>query len=570
MKIKLDGKTIEVVGKKTILEIAKEHGVDIPFLCNHPDICVTGSCRICVVRINNENRCRSACDTVAVEGMDIITSDPEIEKIRKTNLELLFSQHREECEDCVWNPGCKLLELAEKYEVKINKYVDRKDHYPEIGFGGIVEFDSSKCIDCRNCIEICKKQNVSFLEMEGKGHLFEVVPAKDRACVYCGQCIIHCPAGSFESVGEFEGVEDAFKGSGDENIVFQIAPAARVSISEEFGLDPGTVSTGKLISGLKKVGADKVFDVSFGADFTTIEEAKEFLEKFKDDDLPLFTSCCPSWVRFVEFYYPRFVDNLTTVRSPHIISGAIIKSLASDPEKTTVVSVMPCVSKKYEIRREELKVNGLNPVDYVLTVREVGRLFRNKDIDFEKLPDSSFDDPFGSASGDAVSYGVAGGVMEAALRQAFFMKTGKKIKEKNLKERSDFSFELEGKEIKTKKISGLSQAVKVLEGLKKYPKLFDYLEFMSCPGGCIGGGGQPMPTNEDIRKKRRKGLISTGTDKKWKSAFENDSVSEIYKQLKSKKDIFHTSFRAERNPENINKKWPIKNRLKSKTDGLKI
>ncbi len=545
MKIKINGEEIKAEKGSTILEVANDNEVEIPTLCNHPDTSIKGSCRICMVYIKGVGH-NPACATKVERGMEIITHNPEIEKIRRVNLELLFSQHKEECNDCVWNSECKLLSLARKYFVKINKFKDRKDDYPELNFGNVIDFDTSKCIDCRVCIDVCP---VSFLEMEGRGHKFEVVPNKGGQCVYCGQCINHCPAGAFEADGEFENIENPLDQKNKE-IIFQIAPAARVSISEEFGLEPGKVSTGKLITGLRRVGVDKVYDVSFGADFTTRLEAKEFLEK-SEDELPMFTSCCPSWVRFIEAYYPEFIDNLTTVRSPHIILGGMIKELNQNPENTIVVSVMPCSSKKYEIQREELKQGGRSPVDYVLTVREVGRLFRDRNISFCDLEPSTFDNPFGEASGDAISYGVSGGVMEAALREAYKIETDKNLKEENIKDKDDFSFNLENREVNATKVSGLEEARIILEKIKNNPRLYDYIEFMTCEGGCIGGGGQPVPTSPKIRRARREGLKRESVKKNQKTTFNNKRFENVYKDLESKENIFYTSYGQKSSSEKI-------------------
>jgi iron-only hydrogenase group A len=391
---------------------------------------------------------------------------------------------------------------------------------------------------------MCKLES-EFLKMKGKGHKFEVVPDRERVCIYCGQCITHCPAGAFESVGEFEGISEAFTNK-NKKIIFQIAPAARVSISEEFGLKPGTVSTGKLITGLKKIGVDQVYDVAVGADLTTMEEVNEFIERFSEDDLPMFTSCCPAWVRFVEFYYPQFVDNLTTVRSPHIILGGLIKD-DMGWENTTVVSVMPCVAKKYEISREELWVEGKKPVDYVLTVREIGRLFRDNNINFKKLEESEFDDPFGLASGDGVGYGFSGGVMQAALKEVL-ARSGKNVENIEFKDGENL-VNFKDKKVKTKKISGISEMIKTLELLKENPKEYDYLEIMACPGGCIGGGGQPIPTTKKIVQKRKEGLMKAAKGKKM-ATFENKKIKDFYNK-NARKELFRTSFKARKNPEAI-------------------
>ncbi len=540
MKVKINQKEVIAKEGETILELAKRENIEIPFLCNHPDVKVTGSCRICVVNVVGQG-IKTACSTKLTEGMELETVSPEIEKIRKINLELLFSQHKEECHDCVWYPDCKLLSLAKKYNVEINRFTDRKSDYPELRFGGIIDFDSSKCIDCRNCVEVCDRQRVQFLELEEKEDLYEVEPSKERSCVYCGQCILHCPAGAFESVGEFENILE-WKNK-DKQIIFQIAPSVRVGIGEEFGFSPGTVSTKKMITGLKMLGADKVFDTTLGADFTTIEESKELLEKLKQNDLPLFTSCCPAWVRFVEVYYPEFKKNLTTVRSPQIILGSVIKDLYKD---SIVVSVMPCVSKKYEITREEIvDKNGKSPVDYVLTTREVGRLFRK----FDQIPETEDFDLLGDSSGDGLAYGVSGGVLVAALKQVYYMKTGKKF-DKKIDNSNEFSVQIEDKEIKVKRVSGLDEAKKVLDTLKESPNYYDYIEFMACPGGCVGGGGQPVPSSKKIIQKRREGLLDVASKRKLESAFENDAIAKICQRLKEK-DLFHTSYSQKENPEKI-------------------
>jgi iron-only hydrogenase group A len=555
MEVIINGKTVIAETGETILSVAERNGFEIPTLCFHPDVRIGASCRICVVKVND--KMVPSCSTKVEEGMDIIISNEEIEKARKINLELLFSQHQEECLDCIWNTNCKMLDLAKKYNVEINRFKDRKKDYPVYKFGPSLEFDSSKCIDCRNCVDICKKQGVEYLEIKGKGHLFEVVPSQkeDKECVYCGQCIIHCPAGAFEAVGEFEGSEQPFKDK-NKTIIFQIAPSVRSTIGEEFGLEYGTVSTKKLVSSLFKIGADKVFDVSTGADFTTIEESKEFLERVEKEELPMFTSCCPAWVRFVEFYYPEFIPNLTTVRSPHIILGAVIKKYYAesekiDPQNIMVVSVMPCVAKKYEIERKELNHNGIRPVDYVMTTREVGRLLKKNKIDFVNIEEKELDNPFGEPSESGVTYGASGGVMQSAFynisgKEAVFTEISKGLKVAEV----DFN----GKKLKLAVVHGLGNAKKVLEELKKDPKKYDYVEAMACYGGCIGGGGQSVPTEEEIRKKRKEGLSNASREGKIRKASDNVYVKKIYEDFLSKEDVqklFYTKFfQAQKNDQN--------------------
>ncbi len=555
VKVIINNKNIKCLEGQTILEVAREQGIEIPTFCYHSDLEIRANCRLCMVEIKGKEGMHPACATKTEQGMEIITESPEIKRARKINLELLFSQHCEKCQDCIWSFDCQLLKLAREYKVKITRFSDRKTDYPVYQFGPCLVFDSSKCTDCRNCVAVCQKQGVGFLEIKERGHLFRVVPAQKRNkdCVYCGQCIVHCPVGAFEAKGEFEEVEEPLLDK-DKIVVFQFAPAIRTSIGEEFGLPYGFVATDKLVAGIKKLGVDKVFDTSVGADFTTIEEAKELIERLKTGkNLPLLTSCCPSWVKFVEFYYPEFIPHLTSVRSPHIILGGLIKTFWAqkekiDPKKIIVVSIMPCVAKKYEIQREELKIDGLKPVDYVLTTRELAQLFVKRGIDFKNLKPQKPDEPLGIPSGAGVIYGASGGVMESALRTAyekltptFLKKMGVKAGKKLLK--IDFKqvrgqegikkaeININGKKVRIAIVNGLGNARKILEELRKNPKLYDYIETMACFGGCIGGGGQPVPTDDKIRKQRAKGIYQIDAKKEIRFAHKNPVVKKVYRKF---------------------------------------
>ncbi len=551
MRIKIDNKEFQAEEGETILDVAQKNGIEIPTLCHHPDTKIKESCRVCVVQVKDRGLL-PACSTKIEEGMEVETANDSIEKARRVNLELLFSQHQEECFDCIWNMNCKMLDLAKEYRVKINKFKDRKDHYPTYHFGPI-EFDSSKCIDCRNCVEICENQGVGFLEIRGKGHLMEVLPSgdPDKDCVYCGQCIVHCPAGSFESVGEFERIKDPFKNK-EKTVIFQIAPAVRATIGEEFGVT-GKNSMKELVAALKELGGDKVFDVPVGADITTMEESKELLSRIENDDLPLFTACCPSWVKFVEFYYPDLVSRLTTVRSPHIILGGLVKKHFSekkgiDPEELYITSVMPCVSKKYEIERKELEVEGVRPVDNVMTTREVGRLLKLNKMELNETEGEDPDDPFGEASSSGVTYGLSGGVMRSAVLNL----TGKEAELKEVKEGlKEGEVRYEGRHLRVAVVHGLSNAREILEELRKGRAEYDYVEVMACPGGCIGGGGQSVPTCMRTIQERRKGLEGAGERKKKRKADDNPEAKRVYETvLCSEKEISkicHTNYqKAER------------------------
>lgn len=559
MEIIINGKKFKVSPGETILEVAERKGIKIPTLCHHPDVTIKESCRVCVVE--TKEGFLPACSTKVKEGMEIKTDTLDTKSLRKTNLELLFSQHQEECFDCIWNQNCRMLDLAREYEVEINRFQDRKDHYPVYRFGSSLEFDSTKCIDCRNCIEVCQKQGVGFLEVRGRGHLMEILPSKkkDKDCIYCGQCILHCPAGAFEAVGEFEKIEEPFQKK-DKTVVFQIAPAVRASIGEEFGIPYNVSIMGKLVATLKKLGGDKVFDVPVGADFTTVEESKELLERIEKDDLPLFTSCCPAWVSFVEFYYPEFISRLTSVRSPHIILGGLTKTIFARqkgirPEDVYVVSVMPCVAKKEEIEKEELQIEGVKPVDYVMTTREAGRLFKRHRLDFEKMKEEEIDHPFGEASSAGVAYGTSGGVMQSAI----FNLTGQNPEFKEVKEGvREAKVRYREKELKLAVVHGLLNAKKMLEEVKENPHKYDYVEIMACHGGCIGGGGQPVPSCKKVIEERKKALCMASGKKEGFKPGENPGVKKVYAELLNSKEevskLCHTSYKKRaKSPINKNK-----------------
>ena len=567
VQITINNKKYKADEEKTILEICEENGIDIPSLCHHPDLGIKASCRMCLVQIKGAKGLVTACSEKVCAGYNIITESAEIKKARKINLELLFSQHKEECFDCVWNKNCELLRLAEKYKVKINRFEDRKAKYPVYRFGNVIEFDSSKCIDCRNCVEMCSNQGVDFLEIKEKGSLFQVVPSgkKKIDCIYCGQCINHCPAGAFETIDEFENIEKPLRparrqaGKKNKVVVAQFAPAMRSSIGEEFGLAGGKVVLGQLAAALRKAGFDKVFDTCVGADFTTTSEAIEVVERIKQNkNLPVLTSCCPAWVKYVEQRYPKYIKNISTTKSPQTILGALIKTYWAekekiDPKNIYVVSIMPCTAKKYEIERPQLKIQGMKSVDYVLTTRELARLLMRRKINFAKLKPEKPDAVFGSPSGAGIIYGATGGVMESAFRTAVEKLTGKTMKNVDFKKARGMSsvkeaeVEVCGKIRKIAVINGLGNAKKFLSQKRRKIKQYTCIEVMACSGGCIGGGGQPIPTSNDIRLKRADSLYSLDKAKKLRKAHENPIVKKVYKDYFSKNEniahqVLHTSY----------------------------
>jgi iron-only hydrogenase group A len=559
ISLTIDGKKVEAEEGRTILDVAQENGIFIPTLCHHPDLKEKSSCRMCLVEIEGKKGMFTSCSTKAEEGMTVATDSPAIERARKVNLELMFVQHKEECGDCVVSHNCRMLEYARRFKAEINHMPDRKKDYPVYQFGPSLIFDSSKCIDCGNCTEMCRKQGINFLEKRQQDTFYQVKPSCDeqKDCIYCGQCIIHCPVGAFEAVGEFEDVEIPLKDK-TKKVIFQIAPSIRTSIGEEFGLEPGTNMMGQMTAAIRRLGAYKVFDTSAAADVTTVEEARELAERIKKGlTMPMFTSCCPAWVKYLEFYRPDYLPNLTTVRSPHIIMGGIIKSHYAQAQGLSVkdivvVSVMPCVSKKYEIERTELWQDGVKPVDYVLTTRELARLFHNHKIDLKDIEPEELDDALGLASGAGVIYGASGGVMESALRTAYKELTGRELENINLRgvrgmEGMKKAEVLIGdRNIRVAVVNGIANAQKLLRELHDDPHVYDYVEVMACPGGCIGGGGQPIPTDKEIRAKRAAGLYTIDEKKTLRLAHQNPTVKKLYEEFLAQPEnahkICHTHF----------------------------
>jgi iron-only hydrogenase group A len=562
--LKINNRIINAKPGQTIAQAAKDNGIYIPLLCNHTDLKINPNCRVCSVEIRGQKKLVTACSTIVKENMEILTNSPRVKRARRVNLELIFSQHEEECHDCVWNYNCHLLKLAKENDVEITRFKDRKSDYPTYSFNGVMEFDSSKCIDCRNCVEVCKNQGIGYLEVYKRGHEMKIAPTKKKNidCVYCGQCIMHCPAGAFESKGEFEAIEKPLLQK-DKVVVAQFAPSIRTSIGEEFSMPYGSAVTGKIVTAIKKLGFDHVFDTSTGADFTTFEESEEVLKRIRSDkNLPILTSCCPSWVKYIEFFYPEFIPNLSTTRSPQAILGGIIKTYWAkkkgiDPKNIYMVSIMPCVAKKYEITRSELKINGISPVDYVLTTREFARLLIKRKINFANLKTTKLDTIIGKPSGAGIIYGATGGVMESAFRTTYEKLTRKKLNKiefkqiRGMKGVKRAEININGRRRKIAVVNGLGNAKKMIEEIKENPKQYACIEVMACPGGCIGGGGQPLPADENIRLARANGLYKIDRNTKIRRAHENPIVKRIYseffdKNKKARQEILRTSYHKQK------------------------
>ena len=560
--------TIQINGTKivcktglTILDVAKANDIEIQTLCFHPDLKLPGTCGMCVVEIEGEAELKHACSTKVVDGMKILTDSDKTKAARKKSLKELFKKHTRKCSNCIDLYHCQLLKLAALNAVKFTEIKPEKSRDEIYKFGPSIVFDASKCIACGNCVMSCAKQGIGFYaKKKNKDGETIIVPTENEKidCIDCGQCINHCPVGAISSTGEFEEIEDAFNQEG-KIIAVQFAPSIRTSIGEEFNMPYGEVVTDKLVGAIRALGVDMVFDTSTGADFTTFEEANELVERLKDKEskLPMFTSCCPSWVNFVEFYHPELIPNLTKVRSPQAMLGGIIKTYVAEkkglnPKDIVVISIMPCVSKKNEIQREEMLIDGMSPVDHILTTREFARLLKKRGIKLPEVKESKADSPLIDHTGAGVIYGASGGVMESALRTAYFKLTGKDLENvefqdvRGMDDVKRAEIDINGRKVKVAVVNGLGNARKILKELKEDPKKYDYIEVMSCPGGCIGGGGQPLPTSAEIRKKRAESLYTIDSGKQKRQAHRNPSLQKVYSEFFDEekiKKILYCSFK---------------------------
>ena len=552
----IDGKQIQVEENITILEAARRNGIDIPTLCFLKEINEVGDCRMCIVEVEGRRGFVTSCIQKVEEGMVVKTHSQEILEARKIILDLILSNHHKDCLTCSRNGNCELQNLAMKFNVqKIEYEGEMTEHEVDDKSPSIVR-DLNKCILCRRCVATCKNvQEIGAIDCTERGFnscisTVDNQSLNDVDCTFCGQCIQSCPTGALK---EKEYIEEVWANLKDENIytVVQTAPAVRVALGEEFGMPIGTNVKGKMVTALKNLGFDKVFDTNTGADFTIVEEATEFLERLQDGGkLPMITSCSPGWVRFAEKNYPDLLGHLSSCKSPHQMFGAIIKSYFAEKygvpaEKICVVSIMPCIAKKYEASREEMEVDGLRDVDYVLTTRELAKMIRQANIDFVNLEDSNFDDPMGEASGAGAIFGTTGGVMEAALRTAADVLEGKNLEhlnyeqvrgEKGIKEAS---LNIAGKELKVVVASGLANARKIMEQIKEGKADYHFVEIMACPGGCIMGGGQPIKNSKvrsavDVRKLRADALYTIDEASIVRKSHENPAVKQVYAEFLGK------------------------------------
>ena len=551
INLTIDGKAVCVPEGTTILEAARRANITIPTLCFLKEINEVGDCRMCIVEVEGRKGFATSCIQKVEEGMVVRTNTKEVVEAKRMILDLILSNHQRDCLTCTRNGTCELQKLAMQFNVTQIEYQGAVKIKPIDDLSPSIVRDPNKCILCRRCTAVCKNvQKIGAIDVLERGYESCIGTVNNKSlaevnCTFCGQCIEACPVGALKKKEMIEDVIEKLHDK-DMHVFVQTAPAVRVALGEEFGMPIGTNVTGKMVSALKRIGFEKVFDTNTGADFTIMEEANEFVQRFtKNETLPMITSCSPGWVKYIEMNYPELLGHLSSCKSPHEMFGAILKSYYAekegiDPEKIYVVSIMPCIAKKFERQREELKNNGYYNVDAVLTTRELARMIQQYHIDFVDLEESTFDSPMGEATGAAAIFGTTGGVMEAALRTAYETITKEELKNVNFEDvRGEkgikkATIDIQGNKVKVVVAHGLGNAQKVLEEIKSGNADYQFVEIMACPGGCVMGGGQPIKDAKtratvDVRALRAGALYSIDEKSTIRKSHENTILKKIYK-----------------------------------------
>ena len=556
----IDGQSIEFTDEPNVLSVIRKAGIDIPTLCYHSELSIYGACRLCTVE-NDRGKTFASCSEKPKDGMVIYTNTPRLMRYRKLILELLLAAHCRDCTTCIKSGECHLQELAHRMGVHEIRFENVREQQPIDTSSHAIIRDPNKCILCGDCVRMCDNvQNINAIDFAYRGTDAQVMPAFNKKiaetdCVGCGQCRVVCPTGAISIHTNIDVVWEALA---DKNtkVIAQIAPAVRVAIGDHFGYAKGENVMGKLVGVLHRLGFDEVYDTSYGADLTVVEESKEFIERFTSGQkMPLFTSCCPAWVKYCETKYPEFVPNLSTCRSPQQMFGAVVREYYKDPEKNegkkiVSVSIMPCTAKKEEILRPESFTNGKQDVDYVLTTTEVVRMIRKSGIVFDKVEIEAADVPFGIGSGSGVIFGVTGGVTEAVLRRLqqghsrVDMEAIKKSGVRGEEGIKTLTYDYNGREIRAAVVNGLANADKLLQQIKNHEVEYDFVEVMACRRGCIMGGGQPVNAGPRTRKARMKGLYDTDVNTQIKKSNENPMILSLYDSLLKGKEheLLHRNF----------------------------
>ena len=556
----IDGQAIESTDEPNVLSVIRKAGIDIPTLCYHSELSIYGACRLCTVE-DDRGKTFASCSEKPRDGMIIYTNTPRLMRYRKLILELLLAAHCRDCTTCIKSGECHLQELAHRMGVHEIRFENVREIQPIDTSSHAIIRDPNKCILCGDCVRMCDNvQNINAIDFAYRGTDAQVIPAFNKKiaetdCVGCGQCRVVCPTGA---ISIHTNIDEVWEALADKNtkVIAQIAPAVRVAIGDNFGYAKGENVMGKLVGVLHRLGFDEVYDTSYGADLTVVEESKEFIERFTSGEkMPLFTSCCPAWVKYCENKYPEFVPNLSTCRSPQQMFGAVVREYYKDPEKNegkkiVSVSIMPCTAKKEEILRPESYTNGKQDVDYVLTTTEIVRMIRKSGIVFDKVEIEAADVPFGIGSGSGVIFGVTGGVTEAVLRR--LQQGHNRVDMESIKKsgvRGDdgikvLTYNYNGREIKAAVVNGLANADKVLQQIKNHEAEYDFVEVMACRRGCIMGGGQPVNAGPRTRKARMKGLYDTDVNTQIKKSNENPMILSLYDTLLKGKEheLLHRNF----------------------------
>ncbi|MFP4010222.1 MAG: NADH-dependent [FeFe] hydrogenase, group A6 [Spirochaetaceae bacterium] len=569
----INGQEVQVAEGTSIFKAARQAKVRIPALCYHPDLPAWGACGLCVVKIGGTGKMPRACATEVQEGMQILTHDPELQEVRRATLQLILSTHPNTCLTCARNQTCELQRLAAEFGVREMPFQMDVPDLPQDDSTPSLVLNPEKCVKCGRCVNVCQEmQNVYALEFLERGHEVRMAPAadvplNDSPCIKCGQCSAHCPVGA---IFERDDTSKVLRAVRDESLttVVQIAPAVRVALGEAFGMEPGELSTGKIYAALRRLGFDVVFDTNFGADLTVMEEGTEFVHRLTEKDhgpLPQITTCCPSWVDYMEKFYPEMIPHFSTAKSPQMMLAAMTKTYFAEQQGLEAsdifhVSVMPCTSKKYEIVRDEnMYSSGSQDIDVSITTRELARMIKSAGIDFAELSDEEADSALGLYTGAGTIFGATGGVMEAALRTAYHLATGKErepvefTEVRGLNGVREAAIDIDGTEVRVAIAHSISNVNKVLDRVKeaqaKGEELpYHFIEVMACPGGCISGGGQPYGTTNVVRRRRIKGIYNDDTKQQVRRSHQNPAIKELYEQFlgeplsEKSHTLLHTSY----------------------------
>ncbi|WP_324716609.1 NADH-dependent [FeFe] hydrogenase, group A6 [Carboxydochorda subterranea] len=547
--VTVDGRPVSVPPGSTVLDAVRQAGVDVPTLCSHPDLLIRGSCRLCVVSVDGKPGLVASCETPVHDGMTVRTFGADIQEARRVSLELLLARHPMECPICERSGHCELQAVAQRLGVRAARFTPMLLPAVADRTSPSIVREPARCILCRRCVEVCMDvQSVAALFPAGRGYQTHIGTFMESglaqvACALCGQCLLACPTGAIHEVDHTERVWQAIADP-ERHVVVQTAPAIRVSLAEAFGAAPGEITTGKMVAALRRLGFDEVFDTNFAADLTILEEGHEFIGRLLSpgqSPLPMITSCSPGWIKFIEHFYPQLLGHLSSCKSPHEMLGALVKTYYAekremDPARLSVVSVMPCTAKKFEAERPEMGRDGMRDVDAVLTTRELARMIREAGIDFASLPEEDFDEPLGLSTGAAALFGATGGVMEAALRTVYAVVTGKEAPPlefaavRGIDGLREAEIRINGQAVRVAVAHGLGNARVLLDQIAEGKSPYQFIEVMACPGGCIGGGGQPIPSTKEIRGRRIRAIHAVDESKALRRSHENPALQQLYRE----------------------------------------